>query len=71
MDADALYRCLQEEPRDARWLLKKVGPDYKRKIDGLQTSGRPIDVKMEIVAGQNRAVYRAASQGHLFESPSA
>lgn len=66
MDLDELYRRLKEEPRDSRWLLRRVGPDFEERIRALRESGRPVAVTMEDVAGLQRAVYRADDQFDLF-----
>ena len=66
MDLDDLYRCLQEEPRDARWLLRRIGQDYVEHIEDLRRSGRPVEVSMQTVAGQHRAVYRADAHPEFF-----
>jgi hypothetical protein len=66
MELEALYRHLQEAPRDGRWMLRKVGPTYQSAIEELRRSGRPVSVKMEDVSGAMRAVYRAEGQGELF-----
>jgi hypothetical protein len=70
MDLEELYRCLQDEPRDARWLLRRVGHDYADRIENLRRSGRPVQVSMETVAGQHRAVYRATDPPDLLVAAS-
>jgi|GEM_PF-5163015 len=66
MELDRLYACLKERPRDARWLLRKVGMDYMDQVEALRKQGRPVEVEMQEVEGMRRAVYRAADQGDLF-----
>ena len=68
MELDRLYALLKERPRDARWLLRKVGPDYMDQVQALRSMGRPVEVEMQDVEGLRRAVYRAADQGDLFAS---
>jgi hypothetical protein len=68
LDSDELYNRLKERPRDARWLLRKVGPDYEKHIRALRESGRPVSVSMESVGGVQRAVYRADDQFDLFST---
>jgi len=66
MELDRLYVLLKEQPRDARWLLRKVGTDYLEQVEALRAQGRPVEVEMQDVEGMRRAVYRAADQGDLF-----
>jgi hypothetical protein len=66
MELDRLYALLKEQPRDARWLLRKVGSDYMQQVAALREQGRPVEVEMQDVEGMRRAVYRAADQGDLF-----
>lgn len=66
MELDRLYALLKERPRDARWLLRKVGTDYMDQVQALRAMGRPVEVEMQDVEGLRRAVYRAADQGDLF-----
>jgi hypothetical protein len=66
MELDRLYALLKEQPRDARWLLRKVGTDYMDRVEALRGQGRPVEVEMQDVEGMRRAVYRAADQGDLF-----
>lgn len=66
MELDRLYALLKEQPRDARWLLRKVGTDYRERVEALREQGRPVEVEMQDVDGMRRAVYRAADQGDLF-----
>jgi hypothetical protein len=66
MELDRLYALLKERPRDARWLLRKVGTDYMDQVAALRAQGRPVEVQMQDVEGMRRAVYRAADQGDLF-----
>jgi hypothetical protein len=66
MELDRLYALLKEQPRDARWLLRKVGADYMQQVAALREQGRPVEVEMQDVEGMRRAVYRAADQGDLF-----
>jgi hypothetical protein len=66
MELDRLYALLKQQPRDARWLLRKVGTDYMQQVRALRAMGRPVEVEMQDVEGLRRAVYRAADQGDLF-----
>ncbi len=66
MDLDRLYALLKSSPRDARWLMRRVGDDYIDVVEQLRAQGRPVEVKMEEVDGMHRAVYRAADQAELF-----
>lgn len=66
MELDRLYALLKERPRDARWLLRKVGTDYMDQVQALRAMGRPVEVEMQDVEGLRRAVYRAADQADLF-----
>lgn len=66
MDLDQLYHLLKEKPRDARWLLRRVGGQYRDSIEALRTQGRPVEVRLQEVDGIHRAVYHAADQGELF-----
>lgn len=66
LDAARLYRYLKDAPRDGRWMLRRVGPDYPRVLEELARSGLPVEVRMDDVGGQQRAVYRAADQAELF-----
>jgi hypothetical protein len=66
MELDRLYALLKERPRDARWLLRKVGTNYMEQVAALREQGRPVEVEMQDVDGMRRAVYRAADQGDLF-----
>lgn len=66
MELDRLYAFLKESPRDARWLLRKVGSDYKDQVEALREQGRPVEVQMQDVEGMRRAVYSAADQADLF-----
>lgn len=66
MELDRLYAFLKERPRDARWLLRKVGTDYMEQVEALREQGRPVEVQMQDVEGMRRAVYRAADQADLF-----
>lgn len=68
MELDRLYALLKERPRDARWLMRKVGTDYMDQVQALRAMGRPVEVEMQDVEGLSRAVYRAADQGDLFAS---
>jgi hypothetical protein len=68
MELDRLYSLLKEEPRDVRWLMRKVGPDYRARVEDLREQGRPVEVVMQDVEGLSRAVYRAADQGELFSA---
>jgi hypothetical protein len=69
VELDELYRQLKHRPRDARWLLRRVGMDYEGHIRALRESGRPVAVTMEDVDGVWRAVYRAEDQLDLFARP--
>ena len=72
MELDRLYHLLKEKPRDARWLLRRVGEEYQDSIDALRSQGRPVDVRLQEVDGLHRAVYHATDQGELFpETPAA
>lgn len=66
MDLDRLYTLLKLAPRDARWLMRRVGDDYMDVVERLRTQGRPVEVKLEEVDGMHRALYRAADQTELF-----
>jgi hypothetical protein len=66
MDLNRLYLLLKREPRDGRWLLRKLGPDYLDRIEDLRRLGRPVEMRVEDVEGLQRAVYRAADQTELF-----
>lgn len=66
LDADRLYRYLKEKPRDGRWMLRRVGPGYPQVLEELARAGLPVEVRMDDVSGQQRAVYRAADQAELF-----
>jgi hypothetical protein len=66
LDLDHLYTLLKAAPRDARWLMRRVGDDYIQVMEELRAMGRPVEVKMEEVDGMHRAVYRAADQVELF-----
>jgi hypothetical protein len=66
MDLDQLYAQLKTAPRDARWLMRRVGDDYLDVIEMLRAQGRPVQMCFEDVDGMHRAVYRAADQVELF-----
>ena len=40
MELDRLYALLKEQPRDARWLLRKVGTDYMEQVAALRAQGQ-------------------------------
>jgi len=61
-----LYEYLIEGPRDARWMLRKVGPDYLEVIEELRRRGWPVACRLQEVKGLRRAVFSADLQGELF-----
>lgn len=66
MELSRLYRYLKEAPRDGRWMMRRVGPDYLEQIEALGSSGRPVSADMGEVAGVRRVLYRADDQAELF-----
>ncbi len=66
MELDRLYQYLKEQPRDTRWLLRKLGPDYATRIEELRDTGRPVSMTMETVAGARRLMYKADDQIPMF-----
>ncbi len=66
MELERLYRYLKEKPRDARWMLRKVGADYLQTVKEMQRRGWTVECRLEDVNGLHRAVYCADLQGDLF-----
>lgn len=66
MELERLYRYLKEKPRDARWMLRKVGADYLKAMEEMRRRGWTVECRLEDVNGLHRAVYCADLQGDLF-----
>ena len=66
MELERLYRYLKESPRDARWMMRRVGTDYQDTVEALRQKGWPVAVRLDDVGGLHRAVYLADDQGELF-----
>ncbi len=66
MELERLYRYLKEKPRDARWMLRKVGADYLQTVEEMRRRGWAVECRLEDVNGLHRAVYCADLQGELF-----
>jgi len=66
MELERLYRYLKEKPRDARWMLRKVGADYLKTLEKMRRRGWTVECRLEDVNGLHRAVYCADLQGDLF-----
>jgi len=71
MELQRLYQYLKARPRDARWMLRKVGPDYLQVVDELRRKGWPVACRLQDVKGLRRAVFSADLQGELFSLDSA
>jgi hypothetical protein len=66
LEAERLYRYLKAAPRDGRWLLRRVGPDFPQLLDELRRAGRPVDAEWGEIEGRCGVFYRAADQHELF-----
>ncbi len=66
MELRRLYQYLIDGPRDARWMLRKVGPDYLEVVEKLRSRGWPVGCRLQDVGGLHRAVFFADLQGELF-----
>jgi hypothetical protein len=66
MELERLYRYLKEKPRDARWMLRKVGASYLETVEEMRRRGWTVECRLEDVNGLHRAVYCADLQGELF-----
>jgi hypothetical protein len=66
MELERLYRYLKESPRDARWMLRKVGPDYLEAVEELRVRGWPVACRKTDASGLHRVLYAADDQTELF-----
>lgn len=69
MEAQRLYRFLKQAPRDGRWLLRRVGPDFHLRLDELRAQGLPVSAEWGEIDGRVGVVYRASDQPELFSDP--
>jgi len=67
VELERLYGFLRESPRDARWMMRRVGSNYREVVEELRHRGWPVAVRFEVVAGAHRAVYEAVDQAELFD----
>ena len=66
MELERLYRYLKESPRDARWMLRKLGPDYLDVVEELRGRGWPVACKKTDANGLHRVLFVADDQAELF-----
>jgi len=66
VEAQRLYRYLKESPRDGRWLLRRVGPDFNVTLEKLRSLGLPVSAEWGEIDGRCGIVYRADDQPELF-----
>jgi hypothetical protein len=66
MELERLYRYLKERPRDARWMLRKLGPDYLDRVEALRAKGWPVACKTTDENGLHRVLFVADDQAELF-----
>lgn len=70
MELERLYRYLKERPRDARWMLRKLGPDYLETVEALRERGWPVACKTTDANGLHRILFVADDQAELFPAAS-
>ena len=70
MELERLYRYLKESPRDARWMLRKLGPDYLDYVEELRERGWPVACKKTDANGLHRVLFLADDQVELFPEAS-
>lgn len=70
MDLNRLYQYLKDSPRDTRWMMRKLGPDFRVRLDELRAQGRPVLEDFAEVEGMKRLLYRADDQVEIaFANP--
>ena len=65
MELNRLYLYLKSAPRDTRWMMRRVGPEFRAQLAELRAQGRPVTELFEDVEGKRRLVYRAGDQAEI------
>jgi hypothetical protein len=72
VELNQLYQFLKSSPRDTRWMIRRVGPEFRAQLAALRAQGRPVTESFMDVEGKRRLVYRAADQVEIgFTEPGA